>query len=74
VNAYQTSAAPDRGADRKLTQPLGRAVRFTLVLAAVLLGIVLIFAVFGTVSLFGLGSCEALDCQPGDLLSWRKQD
>lgn len=59
MNAYQTSAAPDRGADRKLTQPLGRAVRFTLVLAAVLLGIVVIFAVFGTVSLFELGSGPA---------------
>ena len=49
-------AAPDRGTDRQLTQPLGGAVKFVLVLAAVLLGIVLIFAVFGTIELGGLGS------------------
>ena len=52
-------AAPDRGTDRKLTQPLGGAVKFILVLAAVLLGIVLIFAVFGTIELGGLGSGPA---------------
>ena len=55
-------AAPDRGTDRKLTQPLGGAVKFILVLAAVLLGIVLIFAVFGTIELGGLGSGPA--CSP----------
>jgi hypothetical protein len=35
-------AAPDRGADRKLTQPLGRAVKLTLVLVALLLFVVLL--------------------------------
>ncbi len=53
-------ATPDPGhTDSKLTQPLGGAVRFILVLAAVLLGIVLIFAVFGTIELGGLGSGPA---------------
>jgi len=35
-------AAPDRGADRKLTQPLGGALKFTYVLLAVLLFTVLL--------------------------------
>jgi hypothetical protein len=35
-------AAPDRGADRKLTQPLGGAVRLTLVLVALLLFVALL--------------------------------
>ena len=35
-------AAPDRGADRKLTQPLGRAVKFTLVFLALLLFVALL--------------------------------
>jgi Protein of unknown function (DUF2975) len=35
-------AAPDRGADRKLTQPLGGALKFILVLVAVLLFVVLL--------------------------------
>jgi hypothetical protein len=52
-------AAPDQGTDRKLTQPLGGAVKFILVVAAVLVGIVLIFAVFGTIQLGGLGSGPA---------------
>jgi Protein of unknown function (DUF2975) len=52
-------AVPDRDADGKLTQPLGGAVKFILVLAAVLLFIVLIFAVFGTIQLGGLGSGSA---------------
>jgi hypothetical protein len=52
-------AAPDQGTDRKLTQPLGGAVKFILVLAAALLLIVLIFAVFGTIELGGLGSGPA---------------
>jgi hypothetical protein len=52
-------AAPDQGADRKLTQPLGGAVKFILVLAAGLLAIVLIFAIFGQIELFGLGSGPA---------------
>lgn len=51
--------APDPGTDRKLTQPLGGAVKFILVLAAVLLAVVLIFAVFGTIELGGLGSGPA---------------
>ncbi len=50
---------PNRGTDRKLTQPLGGAVKFILIAAAVLLGIVLIFAVFGTIQLGGLGSGPA---------------
>ena len=37
-------AAPDRGAERKLTQPLGGAVKFTLVLLAVLVFAVLLIA------------------------------
>jgi hypothetical protein len=52
-------AAPDQGTDRKLTQPLGGAVKFILILAAGLLAIVLIFAVFGQIQLFGLGSGSA---------------
>jgi hypothetical protein len=52
-------AAPDQGTDRKLTQPLGGAVKFILIVAAVLVGIVLIFAVFGTIQLGGLGSGPA---------------
>jgi hypothetical protein len=40
-------AVPDRGTDRKLTQPLGGAVKFILALAALLV-VVLIFAVFGS--------------------------
>ena len=52
-------ATPDQGTNHKLTQPLGGVVRFILVLAAVLLGIVLIVAVFGQISLFGLGSGSA---------------
>lgn len=39
-------AAPDRGADRKLTQPLGGAVKFTLVYLAVLVFIVLLVLFF----------------------------
>jgi hypothetical protein len=46
-------AAPDQGTDRKLTQPLGGAVKFILILAAGLLAIVLIFAVFGQIELSG---------------------
>src|SRR5579862_7818644 len=49
-------AAPD---SEKLVQPLGGAVKFILILAAVLLGIVLVFAVFGTIQLGGLGSGPA---------------
>ena len=45
--------------DRKVTQPLGGAIRFILTLAAVLLAIVLIFAIFGQIQLFGLGSGPA---------------
>ena len=52
-------AAPAQGTDRKLTQPLGGAVKFILIVAAVLVGIVLIFAVFGTIQLGGLGSGPA---------------
>ncbi len=52
-------AAPDLGPDRKLTQPLGAAVKFILVLAGVLLSVVVIFAVFGTIELGGLGSGPA---------------
>jgi hypothetical protein len=52
-------AAPDQGTDTKLTAPLGGAVKFILILAAVLLAIVLIFAVFGKIGLFGLGSGRA---------------
>ncbi len=52
-------AVPDQGADRKLTQPLGGAVKFILILAAGLLAIVLIFAVFGQIEFFGLGSGPA---------------
>ena len=52
-------AAADRGTDRTLTQPLGGAVKFILVLAVVLLVVVLIFAVFGTIELGGLGSGPA---------------
>jgi Protein of unknown function (DUF2975) len=50
---------PDQGTDTKLTAPLGGAVKFILILAAVLLAIVLIFAVFGKIGLFGLGSGRA---------------
>jgi hypothetical protein len=49
-------AAPD---SEKLVQPLGAAVKFILILAAVLLGIVLVFAVFGTIQPGGLGSGPA---------------
>ena len=52
-------AAPDRGTDAKLTQPLGGAVKFILVLAAGLLAVVLIFAIFGPIELGGLGSGPA---------------
>lgn len=52
-------AAPDAGTDRKLTQPLGGAVKFILVLVAILLAFVLIVAVFGQIGLFGLGSGPA---------------
>jgi len=52
-------AAPDQSTDRKLTAPLGGAVKFILILAAGLLAIVLIFAVFGQIELFGLGSGPA---------------
>jgi hypothetical protein len=52
-------AVPDQGTDTKLTQPLGGAVKFILILAAGLLAIVLIFAVFGQIQLFGLGSGPA---------------
>jgi hypothetical protein len=46
-------------ADRKLTQPLGGAVRFILVLAGVALAFVLFIAIFGTIQLGGLGSGPA---------------
>jgi hypothetical protein len=52
-------AVPDQDANTKLTQPLGGAVKFILILAAGLLAIVLIFAVFGKIGLFGLGSGRA---------------
>jgi hypothetical protein len=50
---------PDQDTDTKLTAPLGGAVKFILILAAGLLAIVLIFAVFGQIQLFGLGSGPA---------------
>jgi hypothetical protein len=49
----------DAASDQKLTQPLGGAVKFILILAGVLLFIVLIFAIFGTIQLGGLGSGPA---------------
>jgi hypothetical protein len=52
-------AAPDQSTDRKLTAPLGGAVKFILIVAAALLAVVLIFAVFGQIGLFGLGSGRA---------------
>ena len=52
-------AVPELGTEPKLTQPLGGAVKFILILAAGLLAIVLIFAVFGQIQLFGLGSGSA---------------
>jgi len=52
-------AAPDQGTDAKLTAPLGGAVKIILILAAALLAIVLIFAAFGQIGLFGLGSGPA---------------
>jgi hypothetical protein len=52
-------AAPDQDTDTKLIAPLGGAVKFLLILAAGLLAIVLIFAVFGQIQLFGLGSGPA---------------
>ncbi len=55
----ELDAVPDQGTDRKLTQPLGGAVKFISILAAVLLVVVLIFAVFGQIELFGLGSGPA---------------
>ena len=50
-------AVPDT--DHRLTQPLGGAVRFIVILAGTLLAIVLVFAVFGQIDLFGLGSGSA---------------
>src|SRR5262249_14788690 len=47
------------GTDRKVTEPLGGAVRFILTLAGVLLAILLIFAIFWQIALFGLGSGPA---------------
>jgi hypothetical protein len=62
---------PDLGApdadqtDRKLTQPLGTAVEFILVLAASLLVVVLVLAVWsGHVSMFGFGSGSACSDVP----------
>jgi hypothetical protein len=55
----QVDVAPDRGADRKLTQPLGGAVKLILVLTTALLALVLVVAVFGTIELGGLGSGPA---------------
>ncbi len=55
----QVDVAPDRGTDRKLTQPLGGAVKLVLVLTAALLALVLVVAVFGTIELGGLGSGPA---------------
>jgi Protein of unknown function (DUF2975) len=52
-------ATPDQGTDRKLTQPLGGAVKFILVLAAVLVAFVLFVAIFGKIQLGGLGSGPA---------------
>jgi hypothetical protein len=49
-------AAPDQGANQKLTRPLRRAVKFSLVLAAAGLGIVLLFALLGTTSFRGQGT------------------
>jgi len=49
-------AAPDQGADQKLTQPLRRAVTFSLVLALALLGGALLLALLGTTSLHGQGT------------------
>jgi hypothetical protein len=51
--------SPDQGADRKLTQPLGGAVKFILVLAALMLAFVLFIAIFGKIELGGLGSGPA---------------
>jgi hypothetical protein len=51
--------APERDATQKLIQPLGGAVRFILVLAALMLAFVLFVAIFGKIELGGLGSGPA---------------
>jgi hypothetical protein len=51
--------APERGATQKLIQPLGGAVRFISVLAALMLAFVLVVAIFGKIELGGLGSGPA---------------
>jgi hypothetical protein len=58
--------APDQGADRAITRPLGGAVKFILALAAVLVAVVLIFAAFGQIQLFGLGSGSACSAARAD--------